>query len=245
MSSIELYYSQQAENSDAQEGEMEKLKQQCDYIYDKVMEKLNAFQLNDGQFLDAIANAEQKLTGVIGSIKNKYDDTPFDQHRISIMEAEISNLNEIDAIADQSIRKIEIEGETFVFCFAPYWSQDNAKGQREKIYKSERNLIGTLSPASKIKIIRELPEVFEKNIGELSEKETRIELKKEICYPSTLSEFSEIYLEPFFIYRNRLYHWKHKYSNAPNWIIDPNTNQEIEEMIQITVSAPFSPKVEV
>ena len=239
--SLENYHLRQA-NFSANAGNeiMDILGSPAGYNCDVVRAKIEALGLNDLQFLESIPAADQRFAGILAPMKSETEPPFFGQSFSDFAIVEHSDLAEIETIADGSIRQIEIGGETFVFCFSSYW-------QRESNSKlAQKHIIGTIAAANKIPVIKEIPKIFLENVNTRDLTEVRMEVRTPINSFPYLSGFNNLKygLESMFIYRRRVFCYWQKTSQIPNYLVDGEGGQDLRQVAQITVSAPFSPKLE-
>ena len=212
----------------------------ADYHCDLVRAKIGAVGLNDQQFLESIPAADPSFAAVLDPMRVETAPPSFGQSFSDFAIGENSDLTQIETIADGSIRQIEIGGETFVFCFSSYW-------QRESNSKlAQKHIIGTIAAANKIPVIKEIPKIFLENVNTRDLTEVRMEVRTPINSFPYLSGFNNLKygLESMFIYRRRVFCYWQKTSQIPNYLVDGEGGQDLRQVAQITVSAPFSPKLE-
>ena len=248
MNLLETYYKTQAEISIVREATLHILQKQTFDISAKVANQIVSTNLNDGQFLSAIPTADSELEkGLKWFVACNANFLISNQYSLNFEAKKFLLQTQIAAIENQPIQKIEVEGRTFIFCLNSYWEEYDGISDEEIGNDLEQKIHGTFCAANKVPVVESLREFLAQKVkNRIGPKISRIQINRYLNSNRLRESSDTIHDFPnCFIYRNRFYHWKRKYSGSPNWIIDPENNQKVEEMVQITVSAPFSPKVEV
>ena len=247
MNLLETYYKTQAEISIVREATLHILQKQTFDISAKVANQIVSMELNDGQFLSVIPSADPKLEKTLKLLTSHAKSLILKQYSLDFEAKKFLLQTKIAAIENQPIQKIEVEGENFIFCLNSYWEEYDGASDLEIGDNREQKIHGTFCAASKVPVVQSLPEFLAQKVKHrIGPKISRIQINRYLN--STCLRESSDTIHDFpncFIYRNRFYHWKVQQSSDPIWIVDPETSQKIEKMVQITVSAPFSPKVEV
>ena len=247
MNLLETYYKTQAEISIVREATLHILqKQTCD-ISAKVANQIVSTNLNDGQFLSIIPSADPELEKGLGWFACNTNFLISNQYSLDFEAEKFLLQAQRAAIENNPIQKIEVKGLNFIFCLNSYWEEYDGISGEEIGTDLDQKIHGTFCAANKVPVVESLPEFLAQKVKHrIGPKISRIQINRYLNSNRLRESSDSIHDFPnCFIYRSRFYHWKRKYSGSPNWIIDPENNQKVEEMVQITVSAPFSPNLDV